>query len=101
MDEMNVVTAPKTSAFQMRINPQIRDELEALYARQGLTLADAVNAFFQQSLNTGGIPFLISDENEELLRKKAYRKLLREIQKGEASGYISEEEAIRRLGIDL
>lgn len=101
MEKLNVITAPKTSAFQIRVNPQIRDELETLYASQGLTLSDAINTFFQQSLNVGGIPFLISDENKELLRQKAYRKLIREIEKGAASGYINEEEAYRQLGLNL
>lgn len=101
MDNFNVVNAPKTSAFQIRINPQIRDQLEALYARQGLTLSDAVNAFFQQSLNVGGIPFLLSDENEQELRLRAYRKLMREIEKGDASGTVDEAEAYRRLGLNL
>lgn len=101
MEKINVITAPKTSAFQIRMNPQIRDELEALYASQGLTLADAINTFFQQSLNVGGIPFLISDENKEVLRQKAYRKLIREIEKGASSSYVSEEDAYRQLGLEL
>lgn len=99
MEKHNVITAPKTSAFQIRINPDIRDELEKLYASQGLTLSDAINAFFQQSLNTGGIPFLVSAENEEMLRTKAYRKLIREIEKGASSGYVGEDEAYKQLGI--
>lgn len=100
MEKLNVITAPKTSAFQLRINPQIRDELEVLYASQGLTLADAVNLFFQQSLNSGGIPFLVSDENAILLRQKAYRKLIREIEKGEASDLVNEADAYRQLGLE-
>ena len=51
---MDVVSAAKTDMFRMRINPEVRRNLEAVYAKNGLTLTDAVNVFFQQSLNTGG-----------------------------------------------
>lgn len=100
MEKLNVVSAPKTCAFQIRMNPQIRDQLAEMYANQGLTLADAINAFFQQSLNVGGMPFLMSEENEKDLRLKAYRRLMREIEKGDASGTVDEDEALWRLGLD-
>ena len=48
---MNIVDAPKTGTFQMRINPEVKKQVESLYAKCGMTLTDAVNAFFQQSLN--------------------------------------------------
>lgn len=101
MENLNVTTAPKTGTFQMRINLEIKEQLENIYARNGLTLTDAINAFLQQSLNVGGIPFLLSDENEQELRLKAYRKLMREIEKGDASGTVDEAEAYRRLGLEL
>ena len=48
---MSIVDAPKTGTFQMRINPEIKKQVESIYAKCGMTLTDAVNAFFQQSLN--------------------------------------------------
>ena len=56
---LSVATAPKTSTFQLRVNPDIRTHVEAIYARCGLTLTDAINLFFQQSLNADGLPFRI------------------------------------------
>ena len=39
MDQsFNVVTAPKTATFQMRINPEVKRRVEAVYASQGLPL---------------------------------------------------------------
>lgn len=100
---LNVINAPKTSTFQMRINPEVKRQVENVYARQGLTLTDAVNIFIQQSLNENGLPFLASDENAEFMRAKAMRRLLDEAQKGEESGeregWLSLEEAETRLGI--
>ena len=64
MEPINVTTAPKTTTFQMRINPDVKQQVEEIYARQGLTFTDAVNIFIQQSLNMEGLPFLASPENE-------------------------------------
>ncbi len=105
MDAMNVVTAPKTATFQMRINPEIKRRVEELYAQQGLSLTDAVNLFLQQSLNAEGLPFLASAENGAYLREKAFRRLMREIDAGaesaERGGWVEEDEARRLLGEDL
>ena len=104
MDTMNVASAPKTGVFQMRINLEIKRRIEDIYARQGLSLTDAVNLFIQQSLNMEGLPFLVSPENEAYMKEKAVRCLMEEAQKGwdsvEQGGWISEEEMYRRLGVE-
>ncbi len=101
----NIVNAPKTSTFQMRINPDVKQQVEAVYARQGLTFTDAVNIFIQQSINANGLPFLASSENAEYMRVKAAHRLAEEIQKGwdsikSENDLISESEAYRALGLD-
>lgn len=104
MENMNVAIAPKTATFQMRINPDIKQQVEEIYAQQGLSFTDAVNIFIQQSLNMGGLPFLASSENEEYMKAKAMRRLMAEVQKGwdsaERDGWVSEEDAYRQLGIE-
>ena len=74
-----VITAPKTDMFRIRVNPDVRKQLEAIYEQNGLTLTDAVNVFFQQSLRAGGFPFPVTTENAEQLRHKAVEKLVREL----------------------
>ena len=104
MEPINVTTAPKTTTFQMRINPDVKQQVEEIYARQGLTFTDAVNIFIQQSLNMEGLPFLASPENEAYMKGKATRRLLDEVQKGwdsaERDGWVSEEDAYRLLGVE-
>lgn len=104
MDPVNVTAAPKTATFQMRINPEVKQRVETIYARQGLTFTDAVNIFIQQSLNMEGLPFLASPENEAYMKAKAMRRLMAEVQKGwdsaEENGWISEEDAYRLLEVD-
>ena len=74
-NQINVATAPKTGTFQMRINPEVRQEVEAVYASYGLSLTDAINVFLQQSLNESGLPFLLSPENAAYLKTKATARL--------------------------
>ncbi len=50
-------TLTKDTNFNMRINKQKKTSLEQLYANLGMTLAEAVNIFFEKSLIEGGIPF--------------------------------------------
>jgi len=104
MDNMNIANAPKTGTFQIRINTEIKDKLENIFAQNGLSLTDAINIFLQQSLNSNGLPFLASPENIEFMRAKAVDRLMSELQKGLDSGaqngWISEEDAAKILGID-
>ena len=101
--KLNVANAPKTSTFQMRINPEIKQQVENIYSRQGLTFTDAVNIFIQQSINANGLPFLASPENEEYMKAKAMHRFIEAAQKGfdsgEKEGWLSLEEVEARLGI--
>ncbi len=105
MQSINAVSAPKSSSFQMRINPDVKAQAEAVFATYGLTLTDAVNIFIQQSLNTNGLPFLLSPENAEYLKAKSVARLMAEVQAGwdsakSDSDWISEEDAYKLLEDD-
>jgi DNA-damage-inducible protein J len=50
-------TAVKDTNFNMRMNRQKKAELENLYGNLGMTLPEAVNIFFENSLLVGGLPF--------------------------------------------
>ena len=95
-------TAPKRSTFQMRIDPQTKQQAEAVYASYGLTLTDAVNIFIQQSLNENGLPFLLSPENMEYKKAKAWKHLMAEVEKGwqsvEEKGWVSLEAVEAEFG---
>ena len=98
MDHVN--SGAKTDMFRMRINPEIRKKVEAVYEKNGLTLTDAVNVFFQQSLNTGGFPFPVTADNAELIRAEAMKRLMRELDEGRSSGDpVEEAEVYRRFGV--
>ena len=97
----NVVSSPKTDMFRFRINPDVRKEVEAVYEKNGLSLTQAINIFIQQSLNTGGLPFQVTDDNAEMIKAKSMERLMKELEAGKASGnVISEEEAYAMLGVN-
>lgn len=96
----NVVSSAKTDMFRIRMNPEIREELERIYAKNGLTLTDAVNVFFQQSLNAGGFPFAVNEDNAEIIKAKALSRLMKELQKGdECTEMYSADDARKLLGL--
>lgn len=104
-ESLNVATAPKTSTFQMRINPEVKARVENIYANCGMTLTDAINAFLQQSMNVEGLPFLVTQNSREALRQQAAAVLLAELKRGEDSvaceaDWVSEEELLREFGAE-
>lgn len=97
---MDVVSAAKTDTFRMRINPDVRKHLEQVYGRTGLTLTDAVNVFFQQSLNAGGFPFPVTEDNGALIKAKALARLMKELDAGDRDSVsYTEDEVYARLGV--
>lgn len=100
---INVATAPKTSTFQARINPEVKREVEGILADCGLTLTEAFNAFLQQTINVGGLPFMLTKDGDKLLKEQAVALLMAELQAGEASAptesdWISEEDMLAEFG---
>ena len=103
-NKLSVATAPKTGMFQMRINPEIKEHVEEIYSACGMTLTDAINTFIQQSINVGGLPFLVTQNSKEALRDQALMYLMKELKKGEDSvnseaDWISEEDIMTEFGI--
>ena len=96
----NTVSAAKTDTFRFRINPDVRKQVEDVFARNGLSLTQAINIFIQQSLNAGGLPFQVTDENALLLKAKSLELLLKELDAGKNSGDpVAEEEVYGMLGV--
>lgn len=105
MDNRQNSAATKSATFQMRINPEVKRQVESVFSAYGLTLTDAVNIFIQQSLNEQGLPFLLSPKNAEFMRAKAADRLMAELQKGldsvaDEKDWVSEADAYRLLGVE-
>lgn len=48
------------SSINIRIDPDVKAEAQALFARLGMDMSTAVNIFIRQAIDFGGIPFVIS-----------------------------------------
>lgn len=97
----NVVSAPKTDMFRLRINPEVRSEIEEIYAKNGLTLTQAINIFIQQSINVGGLPFSVTEDNAEYIKAQSMKRLMQELEDGKNSGeLIDESEVYKMLGVN-
>ena len=97
----NIVSSAKTDMFRIRINPVLRKKLEDVYGKNGLTLTDAVNVFFQQSLNAGGFPFEVNENNAEIIKAKAMARLMKELKAAQEDATIhSEDEVYAMFGVE-
>ena len=97
----NIFSSAKTDLFRIRINPVLRKQLEDVYGKNGLTLTDAVNVFFQQSLNAGGFPFEVNENNAEIIKAKAMARLMKELKAAQEDATIhSEDEVYAMFGVE-
>jgi|GEM_PF-106220 len=69
-----ICMATKTANFNMRVDEDKKNSVEQLYQKLGMTLPQAVNMFFSQSLLVGGLPFDVklpryNEETEEAMRE--------------------------------
>lgn len=97
----NVVSSPKTDMFRLRINPEVREKVEKIYENNGLSLTQAVNIFIQQSINAGGLPFAVTEDNAEYIKAQSMKRLVCELEEGKNSGEpVREAEVYRMLGVN-
>jgi DNA-damage-inducible protein J len=57
MLEKEAMAMAKTTNINIRTEPEIKQRVENLFSQFGITVSDAVNIFFHQSLMQGGLPF--------------------------------------------
>ena len=68
----NIVTAPKTDMFRFRINPEIRKQVEEVYAKNGLTFTEIkTNSLHRRRFK---ICLAINLLKSQALIKKSYRQ---------------------------
>lgn len=92
-----ILSAPKTDTYHFRINPEVRAQVEEVYAKSGLSFTQAINVFIQQSLDAGGFPFAVNTENAELLRAESMKRLMKELEVGENSGDLVDEADVYKM----
>ena len=87
----------KTSIINIRTEAETKQKIENLFSQFGITVSDAVNIFFHQSLLQGGLPFRVqlSKPNAETLA--AMQEVDEMIKTGNGKKYTSVDELFVEL----
>lgn len=62
-------------AIYSRVSPELKEEAEAIFSALGLSTADAIRMFLQQTVNTGGLPFQPTAKHPNAETREAMREL--------------------------
>ena len=58
----------KTAAINARIAPDLKNEVESILSRLGVTTTQAITMYFEQIRMNKGLPFAVKIPNEETLQ---------------------------------
>ena len=84
----------KTATVRARIEPNLKEEVEILFHKLGLSTTDAINIFFKQVKLRHGLPF------EVVIPNKATQKVLKETDDGKnLVHYDNADEMFEDLGV--
>ena len=82
----------KTAMIRARVEPELKEEVESLFDRLGVTSSEAINMFYKQVQLYRGFPFPVRIPNA------ATRKALHDTAQGKnLSEWMTVEEMKRRL----
>jgi DNA-damage-inducible protein J len=59
---------PKTAVISARIDPQLKQQAEAVFSELGLTASQAITIFYKQVELERGLPFAVRLPNEETVQ---------------------------------
>ena len=79
-----VMKMAKDAVLQVRMNAQLKKDVEELYASMGTSFTEAVRIFAQQSLIENGMPFIVTvgKQSASGILSKAANQSLRETEEG-------------------
>lgn len=86
------------ATLQIRMNSELKAQVEELYRNMGTSFAEAVRIFAQQSLREGGMPFRPTLKAwEDMTPQEINAKLLRSEADIEAGRVCTQDELDRRM----
>ena len=86
------------STLQVRMNSELKAEVEALYKSLGTSFAEAVRIFAQQSIREGGMPFVPSLKSwDELTQEEIDSRLRKSMADVSAGRTISQSQLDVRM----
>ena len=87
----------KTSVINIRTEAETKRQIEQLYSQFGITVSDAVNIFFKQSLMQGGLPFAMQLPKPNAETLAAMREVDEMLKTGTGKKYSSVDELFEEL----
>ena len=75
-----------TTTVHIRMDLELKENVEAILAQLGLTSSDAIKLFYKQIELNGGLPFELKVPEKGPEKVLAEKKLLEELALGEKSG---------------
>lgn len=83
----------KSAMIRARMEPELKEKAENLFARLGLSTTDAIGLFFRRALQKNGLPFEISLPNDET------QEAIDEVENGDGVKFSNAQELFDDLGI--
>jgi DNA-damage-inducible protein J len=67
----------KSANMYIRIDPEVKADVEAIYSQYGMSVTEAINIFLYQSRNVGGLPFDLRPNADTLESMRDGNKIIR------------------------
>jgi len=64
----------KSASMYIRIDPQVKSDVERIYSRYGMSITDAINVFLYTSRIVGGLPFDLRPSTPNINTLEAIRE---------------------------
>lgn len=80
---------------QSRVRPELKAQAEALFSAMGMSTAEAIRIFLQQSVNIGGLPFQPTAKQPSAATLEA----MKELETGGGKRYADADELHKDLGL--
>lgn len=99
MDDGGVNMA-KSEMLHARIDAELKEKAESIFAQLGITTSEAIKIFYKQVELNGGLPFALKIPD----KVQAQTQLLAQLKEAEdavadGKGWLSAEESRKRLGL--
>lgn len=85
------------STMQIRMNSDLKEQVEDLYRSLGTSFAEAVRIFAQQSLRDGGLPFVPTTKVHEPMTLEELHARLEQSERDIAEGRVYSQTAVEAL----
>ena len=86
-----------TSNYTIRLDTELRQEAEALFADLGMSLATAFQIFLKQAIQEQGLPFPVKKKQPNKVTLAAMKEALALAESPDAKNYSSADEMMKDI----